>query len=150
MRVHRLDREQLIQRPLDEVFEFLSRARNLEALTPAWLRFEVLTPEPIQMRIGTRINYRLHFRGIPLRWITQIEAWQHQRTFVDRMLSGPYSLWHHRHDFEARDGGTLVADHVHYAVPLGPLGELAHELIVKRDLEKIFRFREEAVRSRLG
>ena len=150
MRVHRLDREQFVTRPLDEVFEFFSQARNLEALTPGFLRFEVLTPEPIEMRPGTLIRYRLKVRGVPMRWVSQIEAWEWGRTFVDRQLSGPYRLWHHRHDFEARDGGTVVRDRVHYAIPLWPLGEVAHELLVRRDLEAIFGFRREAVERLLG
>ncbi len=150
MRIHRLDREQFVARPLAEVFEFFSQARNLEALTPGFLRFEVLSPEPIEMRPGTLISYRLKVRGIPLRWVSQIEAWEQQRTFVDRQLSGPYRLWHHRHDFEARDGGTVVRDRVHYAIPLWPLGEVAHALLVRRDLESIFGFRQEAVERLLG
>jgi ligand-binding SRPBCC domain-containing protein len=150
VKIHRLDREQFIPRPLPEVFEFFSRARNLEALTPPFLRFEVITPEPIEMRPGALITYRLHLHGISLNWVTQIEAWEERRSFVDRQLNGPYSLWHHRHDFEARDGGTLVSDHVHYGLPLGPLGEIAHALLVKQDLRTIFDFRQDAVRQQLG
>jgi ligand-binding SRPBCC domain-containing protein len=150
VKIHRLDREQFIPRPLPEVFDFFSRARNLEALTPPLLRFEVITPEPIEMRPGALITYRLHLHGISLNWVTQIEAWEERRSFVDRQLNGPYRLWHHRHDFEARDGGTLVSDHVHYGLPLGPLGEIAHELLVKQDLRTIFDFRRDAVRQHLG
>lgn len=150
MRLHRLDREQFVPRPLEDVFEFFSRAHNLESLTPSFLRFEVLTPEPIEMRPGTLISYRLRVRGASLRWVSQIEAWEHQRTFVDRQLHGPYRLWHHRHDFEPRDGGTVVRDHVHYAIPLWPLGELAHGLMIRRDLESIFDFRQQAVSRLLG
>ena len=148
--IHRLAREQVVPARVEAVFEFFSQARNLEALTPDWLRFEVLTPEPIEMRAGALIHYRLRVHGVPVRWVTQIEAWEHERTFVDRQLSGPYSLWHHRHDFEARDGGTIVRDQIHYALPLGPLGEIAHELIVKRDLTEIFNHRHAAVRQVLG
>jgi ligand-binding SRPBCC domain-containing protein len=149
VKVHRLDREQFVARPLGEVFEFFSRARNLEPLTPPFLRFQVLTPEPIEMRPGTLITYRLHLHRLALNWVTQIDAWEEGRSFVDRQLNGPYSLWHHRHDFEERDGGTLVSDHVHYGLPLGPLGEIAHELLVKRDLKTIFDFRQAAVARHL-
>jgi ligand-binding SRPBCC domain-containing protein len=150
VKVHRLDREQFVARPLDEVFAFFARARNLEALTPPFLRFQVLTPEPIEMRPGTLITYKLHLHGLALNWVTQIEAWEEGRSFVDRQLNGPYRLWHHRHDFEARDGGTLVSDHIHYGLPLGPLGEIAHELLVKRDLTTIFDFRRAAVARQFG
>ncbi|MGI8714780.1 MAG: SRPBCC family protein [Solirubrobacteraceae bacterium] len=145
MAVHRLQREQYVERPLDEVFSFFAAARNLERLTPAWLSFRVLTPEPVEMAAGALIDYRLRFRGIPLGWTSQIEVWEPGMQFVDRQLRGPYSLWHHRHRFRASGAGTWVSDEVHYAIPLGILGELTHPLFVRRDLERIFDFRREAV-----
>jgi ligand-binding SRPBCC domain-containing protein len=142
---HLLQREQLVRRGLDEVFEFFSRARNLQALTPPWLRFEVLTPEPIEMHLGTIIDYRLRVHGLPLRWRSRIEEWQPGRMFVDRQLRGPYRLWHHTHRFEPHAQGTLVSDRVRYAIPLGPLGQFAHTAFVHRDLERVFDFRRAAV-----
>jgi ligand-binding SRPBCC domain-containing protein len=150
MTVQRLDREQFLPRPLAEVFQFFARARNLEALTPSWLSFEVLTPEPIEMHVGALIDYRLRVHGVPLRWVTRIEDWDRNRSFVDRQLRGPYRLWHHRHEFAVGDGGTLVRDRIHYSLPWGPLGTLAHRLFVRHDLERIFAFRQDAVRRLIG
>ena len=140
-----IQREQLVRAPLAEVFEFFARARNLEALTPPFLRFEVLTPEPIRMAPGTLIDYRLRLRGVPMHWRTLIEAWEPGRMFVDRQLRGPYRLWHHTHEFEPRPGGTLVRDVVRYEIPLGPIGTVARALFVRRDLERVFEFRRGAV-----
>jgi ligand-binding SRPBCC domain-containing protein len=145
VRVHRLEREQLLERPIDDVFEFFAQARNLERLTPSWLRFEVLTPEPIRMEVGALIEYRLRVHRIPLRWVSRIEEWAPGLSFIDRQLRGPYGLWHHRHTFASVGTGTLVRDMVDYALPLGPLGEIAHRLFVRRDLERIFDFRHQAV-----
>jgi ligand-binding SRPBCC domain-containing protein len=150
MTVQLLERAQFVERPLAEVFEFFSRARNLEMLTPPWLGFEVLTPEPIEMHVGALIDYRLRVHRVPLRWVTRIERWERDSSFVDRQLRGPYRLWHHLHEFSARDGGTLVRDRVHYALPLGPLGTVAHRLLVRRDIERIFAFRHEAVERLIG
>ena len=149
MKVHVLEREQLVPRPLDEVFAFFAQARNLERITPPWLRFEVLTPEPIAMAPGTLIDYRLRLRGIPLRWRSRIEEWEDGRAFADRQLRGPYRLWHHRHEFVACGAGTVVRDRVRYALPLGRLGSLAHAAFVRRDLERIFDHRRAAVRRLL-
>jgi ligand-binding SRPBCC domain-containing protein len=143
--VHHLQREQYVDFPLQEVFEFFAAARNLERITPPWLSFQVLTPEPIVMRIGTMIDYRLRVHGLPLRWTSAIEEWEPGRSFVDRQLRGPYGLWHHRHTFETSGSGTIVRDEVDYALPLGPVGELAHLLFVKPDLNRIFAYRHEAV-----
>ncbi|MEO6859622.1 MAG: SRPBCC family protein [Solirubrobacteraceae bacterium] len=150
MKIHRLEREQRLEHPLDEVFGFFAAARNLERLTPPWLRFEVLTPEPIEMRAGTLIDYRLRVHGIPLRWTSRIEEWEPGRGFIDRQLRGPYGLWYHRHSFAADGVTTVVRDAVDYGLALGPLGELAHQALVRRDLERIFDYRRQAVLDALG
>jgi ligand-binding SRPBCC domain-containing protein len=140
--VHVLRREQRLPAPPGAVFEFFADAGNLEAITPGWLRFRIVTPRPIEMRPGALIEYRLRLHGVPVSWRTRIEAWEPGVRFVDAQLRGPYRLWHHTHEF-APDGagGTLMRDTVRYALPLGPLGELARRLFVARDLAAIFDFR---------
>lgn len=136
-----------LPRPRDEVFPFFAEARNLETLTPPWLKFEVLTPAPIEMRAGTLIDYRIRVHGIPIRWRTEITEWQAPHRFVDRQLRGPYTLWHHTHTFEERDGGTLCLDHVRYR-PRG--GALVNWLFVRRDVDRIFQFRQQRLRELFG
>jgi ligand-binding SRPBCC domain-containing protein len=143
--IHRLEREQYVDQPLPDVFAFFAEAHNLERITPPWLSFEVLTPDPIEMGIGALIEYRLRVHGVPLRWTSRIEDWEPGRSFVDRQLRGPYALWHHRHTFAQAGPGTVVRDEVDYALPFGVLGDLAHPLFVRRDLERIFIYRHEAV-----
>ena len=150
MRIHRLEREQLVARPATEVFEFFARAGNLELITPPWLRFEVLTPEPVAMAPGALIEYALRLHRVPLRWVSRIEEWRTGRCFVDRQVRGPYRLWHHRHEFAARGDDTVVRDRVHYALPLGRLGDLVHAALVRGDLERIFDFRRDAVERLLS
>ena len=140
-----LVREQRLLGTPEEVFPFFADAANLEAITPPWLHFGIVSPQPIDMREGALIEYRLRLRGIPLRWHTRIDVWEPGVRFVDRQLSGPYRLWHHTHEFEA-DGPdrTVMRDVVRYALPAWPLGELAAPL-VRRDLREIFDFRSHAV-----
>jgi ligand-binding SRPBCC domain-containing protein len=130
--------EQWLPKPRAEVFPFFSEARNLEELTPPWLKFEVLTPAPIMMRPGLLIDYQIKIHGIPIRWRTEIIAWEPPHRFVDVQLTGPYTLWHHTHTFEERDGGTLCRDEVRYR-PRG--GALTNWLFVRRDVESIFQYR---------
>ena len=144
MKEYTLHAEQLLPRPRDEVFSFFADARNLEALTPPWLKFEVLTPAPIEMRPGALIDYRIRVHGLPIRWRTEITAWNPPHRFVDVQLSGPYTLWHHTHTFEERNGGTLCCDDVRYR-PRG--GALMNWLFVDRDVKKIFDFRQERLRA---
>ncbi len=145
MRVHVLERRQRLPRPPDEVFPFFSDALNLERITPPWLGFRVLTPKPIEMRRGTLIDYRLRLHGVSLSWHTEIVLWDPPHRFVDVQRSGPYRLWHHTHAFEPDGDGTLMRDVVRYGLPLGPVGELAHLILVRRDLEAIFGFRRDEV-----
>ena len=148
MRTHLLARSQQVPAPPEAVFEFFADARNLEAITPPWLRFSVLTHDPVEMRAGALIEYRLALHRVPVRWLTRIEEWEPGRAFVDMQVRGPYRLWHHTHTFAERDGGTLVGDRVRYALPLGPLGAVAHALFVRRDLERIFAYRHAVIAQR--
>jgi ligand-binding SRPBCC domain-containing protein len=142
-----LRRQAFIPAPLEEVFQFFADARNLEQITPPWLHFRVLTPEPIEMKPGTRIRYRLRIAGVPVRWDTCIASWQPGKSFVDRQERGPYRRWVHTHGFESIADGVLMEDEVRYALPFGLLGRLAHALWVRSALAQIFDYRFERIRE---
>ena len=145
LRIHELRRVQRLPGSPDDVFPFFADARNLEAITPPRLGFQVVTPDPLEMRVGTLIQYRLRVHGLPVRWLTSIQAWEPPHRFVDVQVSGPYALWHHTHEFRADGATTVMTDVVRYSIGFGALGELAHRLFVGRDVDAIFRFRESAV-----
>ena len=145
MRVREFRSELWLPLPPEELFSFFAAAANLDAITPSWLHFHIVTPPPVVMREGALIDYRLRVHGIPLRWRTRINAWQPPHRFVDEQLRGPYRQWIHEHTFELSDGGTLARDLVRYAVPFD---FLAHRWFVRPDIEKIFAFRAVALRKR--
>ena len=147
MRIREFQSELWLPLPPAELFPFFADAANLDAITPPWLHFHIVTPPPIQMKAGALIDYRLRVRGLPLRWRTRINVWQPPHRFEDEQLRGPYRQWIHEHTFEPRDGGTLARDVVRYAVPFD---FLAHRLLVRPDIEQIFRFRSEALRKRFA
>jgi ligand-binding SRPBCC domain-containing protein len=148
--MYMLEREQSLDIPLERAFAFFADAANLATVTPPWLRFNVLTPSPIEMQPGTLIDYRLRVRGIPLRWRTQIVTWEPPHRFVDVQLQGPYARWEHTHSFQA-DGreAVVITDRVVYGLPLGLLGSLAHSMFVRRDLEQLFDYRRDAIAAQL-
>lgn len=150
LRVRTLTTELWLPRPIDDVFGFFSDAHNLDVLTPPWLHFRILTPQPIVLCQGALLEYRIRWRLIPLFWRTEISAWDPPRRFIDRQIRGPYRQWVHEHTFEARDGGTLMCDRVDYAVPGWLLEPLIDRLIVGPDVRRIFAYRQEKMRELFG
>ena len=136
-----LERAQVIERPLDEVFAFFSDAHNLATITPDWLNFKIMSEQPVEMGAGVPIDYELKLHGLRLRWRSEITEWEPPTRFVDEQRRGPYRYWVHEHSFNA-DGPnrTIVRDRVRYAVPGGTL---VHKLFVEPDLERVFTFRAE-------
>lgn len=107
----------------------------------------MVSPTPIEMGVGTLIEYRIKVRGLTMVWRSEILDWEPPYQFVDNQLKGPYRRWHHRHIFEERDGGTLTRDVVDYRVPGGAL---IHALFVRRDVERIFRYRHQVLGEMFG
>ncbi len=152
MPIHVLRRTQVVAAPLSQCWAFFSDPRNLAELTPRALDFRVLSELPPAIYPGMMIEYRVRpLLGVPMTWLTEITHVEAPHRFVDEQRVGPYAVWHHEHFFTALEGGrTEIRDVVHYVLPLGWVGNLAHPFIVAPELEKIFAFREKAVAARFG
>ncbi|MBL7546007.1 MAG: SRPBCC family protein [Bdellovibrionaceae bacterium] len=136
----------IIERPIDEVFAFFSKAENLQRITPPSLDFFIVTPLPIEMKKGTLIDYRLKIRGVPSKWKTLISEWSPPTSFTDTQLKGPYKKWVHNHKFtKINDRSTQMVDTVVYEVPFGILGNLVNYLIVRHEVAKIFKHRNKTI-----
>jgi len=147
MKTFLLERRLVLDRDLDQVFEFFADPRNLEEITPPWLRFRVLSCSDEPIVAGTVIRYRLRLHGIPISWTSRIPVWEPPHRFVDEQLRGPYRRWVHTHTFERREGRTVVGDRVEYSV-LG--GALVNRFLVRRDVEAIFDHRTRRLEELLG
>ena len=151
MKAHRIRAAQFLPVAPAEAWAFFSNPRNLPRITPPWLSFEVLSDPPDRMYPGLLIEYRVRpLWGIPLRWLTEITHVVEPCLFVDEPRLGPYRFWHHQHRFRAAGGGVEMEDEVHYLLPGGPAGRVAHALLVRRRLEEIFRYRRAAVERIFG
>lgn len=138
-------RTQLLPGPPEDVFAFFAEPRNLEAITPPWLRFRIVEA-PARLERGSTLCYRLRLFGLPIGWRTEIAEMLPARSFTDVQVAGPYPLWIHTHRFLAAPGGTEVFDHVRYRVPGGPLAPHVQRAFVGLWLKEIFDYR----RDRLG
>jgi ligand-binding SRPBCC domain-containing protein len=139
-----LTAKQWLPQQREELFPFFADVANLERITPPSLRFEVLTPRPIEMGVGTLIDYRLRVHGVSIRWQSEITVWQPPERFVDEQRRGPYRLWRHEHTFTPYLRGTLITDYVRYALIGGPLVD---RLFVRRDLATIFVYRQRVLKE---
>lgn len=147
MTTHTLIASQVVPADIDRAWAFFSRPENLGRITPPSMDFRMRTEKPA-MTEGALIDYTVKpVLGIPLPWRTQIEGIDPPLRFRDIQLRGPYRRWEHSHTLSPVAGGTRVDDRIDYELPLGPLGGLAHRLIVRPQLERIFRFRSRAIES---
>ncbi|MGA0333450.1 MAG: SRPBCC family protein [Kiritimatiellia bacterium] len=142
-----LHTSQWLPYPVEEVFAFFSRPENLQRLTPSQLQFQILTPDPIVMREGVQLDYKLKVHNIPLRWTSLISNWNPPHEFTDKQLKGPYKVWVHSHRFRTEGNGTQVDDHIQFRAPGGKLLE---KLIVQRDLASIFNYRQKILSEIFG
>lgn len=151
MKVYHLFQEQFLPLSPEEAWAFFSTPRNLDAITPPDMGFEIIHCPSDSIHEGQIITYRVQILpGIRVGWVTEIRGVEPGRSFIDEQLAGPYRLWHHRHMFEPVAGGVKMTDQIHYALPFGVAGWVAHRLFVRRKLEAIFRYRREELTRRFG
>jgi len=142
MRLYTLHTKQKLPITVDEAWDFFSDPGNLNVITPDNMKFRTLSGDKQKMFAGQIIHYRISpFPLITMQWVTEITHVQEKSFFVDEQRFGPYKFWHHKHFLKAIPGGVEMEDIVHYKLPMGLLGQLAHPFIVKPKLDEIFAYR---------
>jgi len=147
---HEINLEQWVPQPVGRTFSFFKEATNLERITPKFLNFKVLKQSTPEIEEGTKINYRLSLHGFPVGWQSKITDWKPNKMFSDIQLKGPYSHWYHTHEFEEKNGGTLIKDRVLYKVPFGLPGDIVAGKWIKKDLQEIFNYRHKVINTLLA
>ncbi len=145
MGVFVLNQEQFIKNiTVSEAWDFFSSPKNLKVITPPHMGFDITSKmHSDKMYAGQIIRYKVKpLAGIPMNWTTEITQVNEPQFFIDEQRQGPYKMWHHQHHFEAKDGGVLMTDIIHYQPPMGILGNLANAVLIKKQLKGIFDFRK--------
>lgn len=146
MKLYRLRFVQNLPIQMKEAWSFFSDPRNLPLITPPWLNLSITSEVPERIYAGLIITYRTKpLLGIPVTWVTEITHVNEPYYFVDEQRFGPYKFWHHQHIFSELKLGVEIQDIIHYALPLGPLGNIINTFIVKGKLSNIFAFRRSAL-----
>jgi uncharacterized protein len=147
---HKFVTEQWVPQSIDHIFEFFSEPKNLETLTPDSLNFRIVKTSHPKIQEGTLLDYQLKLHGFPLKWQSQITGWVPGKRFSDQQTRGPYTFWHHTHEFYESRGGTVIRDNVVYKLPGWVPGDVLGHAYIKKDLEKIFMFRRKQIEKLFG
>ncbi len=151
MSLYRLHATQILPISMEEAWDFLSNPANLSVITPPHMGFKILSGADRPMFPGQIIQYKVSpFKGINTHWVTEITHVKEGEYFVDEQRFGPYALWHHKHFISPVDQGVLMEDLIDYKLPFGWMGRLAHPFLVKKQLQKIFSYREAKLEELFG
>ncbi len=146
-----LQRKQLLPISPAEAWQFLSDPKNLKTITPDYMGFEIVSGDDRSIFPGQIIQYKVSpLLGIKMNWVTEITHVVDGAFFVDEQRFGPYTFWHHKHFIKAVENGVEMEDIVDYKLPMGFLGDIMHQLYVKKQLEAIFDFREKKLIELFG
>lgn len=151
MKLYQLHSKQRLPISLEEAWDFLSSPANLKRITPEHMGFHILSGADRPMFPGQIIQYKVSpFPGYATKWVTEITHVKEGEYFVDEQRFGPYALWHHKHFLKSVDHGVEMEDIIDYKIPFGILGQLAHPILVKKQLKQIFAYREKKLIELFG
>jgi len=149
--IHSFKTVQFVPISLDNAWDFFSSPKNLKDITPASMNFEILSEIPSKMYPGMIISYNVSpLPGYRVNWVTEITHVKENEYFVDRQLSGPYSIWHHEHHFKSVKGGVEMTDLLYYKLPFGAAGNLLNNWFIRKKVEGILSYRKKVLDEKFG
>lgn len=137
---------------IDQCWQYFSSPHNLRDITPKYLDFSITNDlENRSMYEGQIITYTIKpLFKIPIEWVTEITHVKEYDYFIDEMRFGPYKFWHHEHRFYQIKNGVEMFDTVYYKLPFGPFGNFLNSIKVKKDIQKIFIYRQKVLKDLFG
>ena len=141
--IYSFEVEQFLPVDINTAWKFFSSPKNLEKITPPFMKFDITSDRIDEIYEGQIITYKIRSSAFARsNWVTRITNLEERCSFTDEQLFGPYKFWHHRHEFNEVDDGVFMKDIVHYKLPFAIITPLI-EPYVKKKLTQIFKFRQE-------
>ncbi|MCH2488880.1 MAG: SRPBCC family protein [Flavobacteriales bacterium] len=151
MKIYSLHATQRLPISKQEAWAFLSDPKNLKTITPDYMGFHIRSGADRAMYAGQIIEYIVTPAfNVKTKWVTEITHVNQGTYFVDEQRFGPYALWHHKHFIKEIEGGVEMEDLIHYKLPFGFLGRMAHPFLVKPKLDEIFNYRKKKLEDLFG
>lgn len=153
MKLHTIERIQIINSDINTVWKFFSNPENLNEITPPDMNFEIISKNlPLEIYPGLIIEYKIKpFKGYKIHWITEIKNVIPQKLFIDEQIFGPYKFWHHIHLFEEISlNKTKMIDLVYYRLPFSVIGEIVHLILIRKRLIEIFDYRYKTIEQKFN
>jgi len=151
MKIYKINSRTILPISIEECWNFFSNPENLKKITPPEMDIAVTSEIQNKTYQGQIITYKIGILPvIKTTWVTEITHLREGEYFVDEQRFGPYKFWHHQHIFKEVEDGSEIKDLVHYVIPFGFLGIIAHKLFIRRQLRKIFKYREDFLKQKFG
>ena len=99
------------------------------------------------LELGDLVTFEGRHFGIRQRFTAKIVEIDRPRYFVDELVKAAFRSMRHVHEFEPRDGGTLMRDTLDWISPFGLLGVIADKIAVRRHLRRFLTRKQQALKE---
>jgi ligand-binding SRPBCC domain-containing protein len=137
-----------INAPIEEVFHFHDDTRNLIKITPPSIKVRFTTRGATGLGQDIFLSVK-QFGLVQTSWHVRITEYQPPETMVDEQIKGPFATWKQTRHVAATQLGATLTDTVEYTLPFGALGRLADTLFVRKQIENMFAYRQQATKKLL-
>ena len=134
-----------IDAPIDRVFYFHNDTSNLLKITPPNIKVSIESMGTPGLGYEVILKVR-QFGLFTMRWHVKIIEYEPPTLMTDIQISGPFRSWKQTRTLRDVDGSTELTDSVAYEPPFGFLGRLANMLVIRREITKMFAYRQAATK----
>lgn len=144
-------KESLVNAPARDVFDWHKTGEALEKLIPPSDPVTVVERTGGIDEEGSTLTLRIKLLGpLAIHWVARHQNYVEGRRFEDVQVRGPFAHWVHSHEVEpVGETQCRLRDRIEYALPLGWLGDLLGNALVRRKLESMFDYRHRVTREEL-